>query len=172
MSRSLQPDFILLDAAFEGCLGAVAQFRDVNPNVRVVALAIAETEQDVVSWAEVGAAGYIPRSAGLRELVQLLFDINNGRQACSGSVAFGLLRRISVVSRCGGSCHEHPSKSCLTRRELQISTLISEGFSNKEIARKLNIGLSTTKSHVHNVLAKLNMQRRAQVAAGIPVIRP
>ena len=52
----------------------------------------------------------------------------------------------------------------LTVREQEIVRLVSAGMSNKEIARHLNIEVSTTKSHVHNLLAKLNLQRRGQVA--------
>ena len=51
----------------------------------------------------------------------------------------------------------------LTPRELEIVSLISAGLSNKEIARHLGIGLTTTKSHVHNVLGKLNVHRRGRV---------
>jgi len=162
-SRALLPDFILLDAALDGGLAAVAQFRDAVPGVCVVALAIAETEQDVVSWAEAGVAGYIPRTAALAELVQLLIAINDDRQPCSSRVVFGLLRRLGAG---GGRAHdEDRSVFPLTGRELQISELISAGLSNKEIARRLNIELSTTKSHVHNLLGKLNLQRRGQVGA-------
>jgi DNA-binding NarL/FixJ family response regulator len=162
-SRALLPDFILLDAALDGGLAAVAQFRDVVPRVRVVALAIAETEQDVVSWAEAGIAGYIPRTAALADLVQLLVGINDERQPCSSRVVFGLLRRLGAG---GGRVREEShSVSPLTDRERQITELIRAGLSNKEIARRLNIGLSTTKSHVHNLLGKLNLQRRGQVAA-------
>ena len=162
-SRALLPDFILLDAALDGGLAAVAQFRDVAPRVRVVALAITETEQDVFSWAEAGIAGYIPRTAALADLVQLLVGINDGRQPCSSRVVFGLLRRLGAG---GGRVREEShSVSALTGREQQITELIRAGLSNKEIARRLNIGLSTTKSHVHNLLGKLNLQRRGQVAA-------
>jgi DNA-binding NarL/FixJ family response regulator len=162
-SRALLPDFILLDAALDGGLAAVAQFRDVVSRVRVVALAIAETEQDVVSWAEAGAAGYIPRTAALADLAQLLIGINDGRQPCSSRVVFGLLRRLGA----GGGRVRDESHSVfpLTGRERQITELIRAGLSNKEIARRLNIGLSTTKSHVHNLLGKLSLQRRGQVAA-------
>jgi DNA-binding NarL/FixJ family response regulator len=166
MSRALQPDFILLDAALDGGLAAVSQFHDAVPCVRVVALAIAETEQDVVSWAEAGVAGYIPRTAALADLVQLLAEINDGRQPCSSRVAFGLLRRLAAAAGVNNKARDvHGSTSPLTSRELQITELISAGLSNKEIARRLNIGLSTTKSHVHNLLGKLNLQRRGQVVA-------
>jgi two-component system, NarL family, nitrate/nitrite response regulator NarL len=173
MSRALQPDFILLDAALDGGLTAVSQFRDAVPCVRVVALAIMETEQEVISWAEAGVAGYIPRTAALADLVQLLSEINEDRQPCSSRVAFCLLRRVASTEGVKGkACDIHGSTSHLTSRELQISALISSGYSNKEIARQLNIGLSTTKSHVHNLLGKLNLQRRGQVVDWTRGARP
>src|SRR5215472_12807999 len=134
-SHALLPDFILLDAALDGGLAAVAQLRDVVPGVRVVALAIAETEQDVFSWAEAGIAGYIPKTAALADLVQLLVGINDGRQPCSSRVVFGLLRRLGA----GGSRvrEESHSVSALTGRERQITEMIRAGLSNKEIARRL-----------------------------------
>jgi len=57
-----------------------------------------------------------------------------------------------------------PVPPALTPREMEIVRLVSTGLSNKEIARRLDIGLATTKSHVHNALAKLNLQRRGQMA--------
>jgi DNA-binding NarL/FixJ family response regulator len=165
MSCALQPDVILLDAAFEHGLAAVAQLRDAVPGIRVVALAIAETEEEVILWAKAGVAGYVPRTTALADLVQLLVDINNRRQPCSSRVAFGLLQRVAEADSRGNARDEPRCASPLTSRESQISKLISDGLSNKEIARRLNIGLSTAKSHVHNLLRKLNIQRRGQVAA-------
>jgi DNA-binding NarL/FixJ family response regulator len=81
-------------------------------------------------------------------------------QACSPRVASGLLRRLGA-----GSPPAQPSEpQQLTRRELEILGLINEGLSNKEIANLLRIGLATTKSHVHNLLAKLGVNRRSQAA--------
>jgi DNA-binding NarL/FixJ family response regulator len=92
----------------------------------------------------------------------LLADISAGRQACSGLVAAGLLQRIAAASV--GPQKDALGPQLLTPRELEIMRLVSTGLSNKEIARRLNIGLTTTKSHVHNALGKLNVQRRGQVA--------
>jgi len=62
----------------------------------------------------------------------------------------------------GNGTHSVP-----TAREIQVLEMIGEGLSNKEIARRLNIGVATTKSHVHNLLGKLGLQRRSQVATWI-----
>jgi DNA-binding NarL/FixJ family response regulator len=156
-------DVLLLDAAYIGGTGTVRQIREAAPEVRVVVLSIIETQENVVNWAEAGITGYIPTTAALTELTTLLHDISNGKQACSAHVAAGLLRRIAS----GATDDEHAPTSplLLTSRELQILNLIDAGLSNKEIARQLVISLGTTKSHVHSLLAKLNVQRRGQAAA-------
>jgi DNA-binding NarL/FixJ family response regulator len=133
--------------------------------MRIVASGVRETEDDIVAWAEAGVIGYIPRTAALSDLARLVVTIHSGEQICSGRIAAGLLRRIARTAgqdtdRNGGSIRA----PVLTKRELEAAELIRSGLSDKEIARRLNISLATTKSHVHNLLGKLNVRRRSQVA--------
>ena len=162
MSRELRPDMVLLDAAVRDGPMAVRRLREISAGLRVVVFAISESVESVLSWAEAGVAGCIPCTAGASDLCALVDDISAGRQACSGVVAAGLLQRIAASSV--GPPKADSGPQALTPRELEIVRLISTGLSNKEIARRLNIGLTTTKSHVHNALGKLNVQRREQVA--------
>jgi len=161
----LQPDIVLFDAALGNGSDAIARMRSIAPRVRVVALAVCETPQNIIAWAEAGAAGYIPNTAGLSEVVPLLTDVMRGEQSCSRAVAGGLLRRLFEVACTGTRRTDAPPGPMLTKREIEILQLVNDGFSNKEIARRLNIGLATTKSHVHNLLGKLALQRRNEAAA-------
>jgi DNA-binding NarL/FixJ family response regulator len=117
-----------------------------------------------IAWAEAGAAGYIPRTAGLADVVPTLMGIMRGEQNCSASVVGGLLRRLRNLPRGGNRSSEALPPPMFTIRELQIIELIDAGLSNKEIARRLSIGVATTKSHVHNLVGKLKLQRRSQAA--------
>jgi len=153
---------VLLDAAVGDGIAAVRQLRETAARPRVVVFAVSESIESVVSWAEAGIAGYIPSTAALADLNALVTDIEAGRQSCSGIVSAGLIRRISSTAIWSAGRKLAPAK--LTRRELEILGLIGTGLSNKEIARRLNIGVATTKSHVHSVLSKLNVQRRGQAA--------
>jgi two-component system, NarL family, nitrate/nitrite response regulator NarL len=158
-AQALHPAIVLLDVAFPGSFGTVAKFHSVVPQTSVVALAIAETEENVLAWATAGVAGYVPNSASVDELVSLLGQISRGEQSCPSRITGCLLRRIAV----GGRRAKADSLSAsLTRRESQILQLIGHGLSNKAIARSLQISLGTTKSHVHNVLGKLNLHGRAE----------
>ena len=162
---SSQPDIVLVDAALPGGLAAVRQIRSVARQLSVVVLAVAETAEEIVAWAEAGASGYIPRTAGMAEIAPLMVDITRGIQPCPASVASGLLRRISNGGALNGEHKNITTSPSLTPREAQIAQMIAVGMSNKDIARRLSIELATAKTHVHNILGKLNLQRRGQTAS-------
>jgi DNA-binding NarL/FixJ family response regulator len=130
----------------------------------VVVFAVTETSDNVIAWAKAGVAGYIPRTAALSDLASLLSSIMRDEQRCSPRVAASLLRQMSRAVDAAGERTYAPVALPLTAREMQISELVAAGLSNKEIARRLDIGLATTKSHVHNLLGKLRVHRRGQVA--------
>ncbi|HUN41680.1 MAG TPA: response regulator transcription factor [Acetobacteraceae bacterium] len=164
ISRASCVQIILIDAALPDGLVAARRFRDLGPSVRIVALALAETEVDVIAWAEAGASGYIPRSVALDDFVAFVQEIIRGQQACSRQVAAGLLRWVSGASGATKQSSATAASPELTAREEQVAALICAGLTNKEISRRLNIGVATTKSHIHNLLGKLALQRRGQVA--------
>jgi DNA-binding NarL/FixJ family response regulator len=162
MSQDLRPDMVLLDAAMHDGPQAVRQLRKIRAGLQVVAFAISESVNTVLAWAEAGVAGYIPNTTPMNDLQALVVEISLGRQTCSPLVAAGLLQRVAATAV--EPTDQVTGPHALTPRELEIVRLISTGLSNKEIARQLNIGVATAKSHVHNVLGKLNVQRRGQVA--------
>jgi DNA-binding NarL/FixJ family response regulator len=158
-----QPDIVLLDASFRNGTTAVRRIRDAAPEPCVVVLAVAETTENIIAWAEAGVTGYVPQTTALADLVGILVSIRNGDQVCSAGIASGLLRHVARNAR--SDLRGFTPAPALTKREREISLLISAGLSNKEIARRLDIGVATTKSHVHNLLTKMNVQRRGQAAA-------
>jgi two-component system nitrate/nitrite response regulator NarL len=151
ITQAQQPEIVLLDVAFPGGVETAKCLSAVLPEVSVVAFAIAETEENVLAWAEAGITGFVPNTASVDDFVSLIRQIRRG----------SLLRRVGASER--PAKLPPPTVAPLTMRELEISRLIATGFSNKAIARHLGISLGTTKSHVHNLLGKLNFRRRAQV---------
>jgi len=154
---------VLLDASFPNGLEALREIRMLHAAAKVVVFAISETEENVIAWAKAGAIGYIPTTTGLHEVVRFIECIIRGEQICSAVIASKLIRWVGSFPQVGRE-QRLQLQSALTTREHEIVRMIAEGLSNKEIARSLNIELSTTKSHVHNLLGKLGLQRRGQVA--------
>jgi DNA-binding NarL/FixJ family response regulator len=167
LGLTAQADAVLVDTALPEGPAVVRQLRDIAPNIPVIACALRESAEEVIAWAEAGATGYLPNTVRLTQIVRVVRDLLAGQQLCSGRVAAGLLRRIAVAATLGNSGEAPSPARGLTRRERQIAELIAARFSDKEIARRLNISLATAKSHVHNLLGKLNLEPRGEVAAAL-----
>jgi DNA-binding NarL/FixJ family response regulator len=154
--RREAPDVVVVDVAAGN--GAVAWVRAAAPGAAVVALAIAEDEDDVIPLAEAGVAGYVSRDASMAELVDAIVRVAGGDTVCSPRVA-GLL--VQRVSRLAGASHEAEER--LTARELEVADMLE--LPNKEIARRLSIQVTTVKNHVHNILDKLEATNRTEAVA-------
>jgi two-component system, NarL family, nitrate/nitrite response regulator NarL len=148
------PDITLIDLP-EGTKVARALRRDW-PTAGIVALAVAEADEDVVQWAEAGVSGLVSREATLAEFLNAIEAAAKDEVLTSPGVTAALLRRAASLPR-----QTRRDAPALTRRERQIVRLISRGLSNKEIATSLRIELATVKNHVHNILEKLRVGGRA-----------
>jgi len=156
------PEIVLVDTRMPAGASAVEALVAAAPEVRVVALAVAEDDGDVIAFAEAGASGYVPLDGSMEDLVAVLESVSRGEVLCSPGIAATLFRRVAVLAR---ERRPEPVEAKLTARELDVLRLIEEGRSNKEIAGALSIELSTVKNHVHNILEKLNVDRRTEAAA-------
>lgn len=166
LGLTAQADAVLVDTALPEGPAVVRQLREIAPTIPVIACALRETAEEVIAWAEAGVTGYLPNTVRLTQVVRVVRELLAGQQSCSGRVAAGLLRWIAVAASLGNGETPSPARG-LTRRERQIAELIAARFSDKEIARQLNISLATAKSHVHNLLGKLNLEHRADVAEAL-----
>jgi two-component system, NarL family, nitrate/nitrite response regulator NarL len=156
-------DVVLLDMGMPGAGDLIAYVRRGSPPTRVVAMAIHDLRVDLVAAAVAGATGYLTRDASKAELVQTLHQAARGEVTCSSAIAAALMRVLAEQA----SVKPPIDAAGLTSREREIVALIGAGFSNKEIARRLYIALPTVKNHVHNILDKLQVQRRVDVAARV-----
>jgi two-component system, NarL family, nitrate/nitrite response regulator NarL len=156
-------DFVLLDVARRGSLDAVAPLRRALPSARVVALTVPEAAADVLACAEAGLCGYVTREDSIDQLAAVIESAARGEVICSPSMAGALFERLAALSSEGTA----GAAAALTSREAEVAALIDEGLSNKQIAQRLSIALSTVKNHVHNILEKLGVERRSQAAARI-----
>ena len=155
-------DVVLLDLAGIDDVAAAQAFVRAAPPARVVALTVREHDQDIVAWAEHGAMGIVTRQASFADLLHAILAAARGECGCSPRVAAALLRRVAVVAAERRSVTPH---AALTLREREIVELLIEGLSNKEIAARLLLGVSTVKNHVHNVLSKVGASTRSEAVA-------
>ncbi|MBS0150778.1 MAG: response regulator transcription factor [Nitrospira sp.] len=131
--------------------------------VKVLVIDVPEREEDILYCIEAGgASGYLVQNASLKDLEVNLAAIARGETVCSPRIAHLAFCRMSWFARLEAN-NGLTNGVSLTRREVEIVRLIEAGLSNKEIATRLNIGVSTVKNHVHNILDKLQLPNRYSV---------
>jgi two-component system, NarL family, nitrate/nitrite response regulator NarL len=152
------PDLVLIDVTQGADLVDVRAIAVEWPDLLLVALGLVEQRQHVIRCGRAGFKGYISRDTGVESLCSALQDVIAGRLTCSAEISGDLLRALFQGEEPAPSGNE----DALTRRESEVLALIGQGMSNKEIAREFDLSVATVKHHVHNLLEKMKLQRRAQ----------
>jgi|SRR5262245_6592477 len=153
---------LLLDSRMTGRTVAVRELAAAAPQVKIVVLAVPESEDEVIVLAEAGASAYVTPDASIDDLASVVQSVQHGEVLTSPEMVAGLFRRVAALAR---EPTIDPIEEELTARELDVLRLVEEGLSNKEIATALSIELPTVKNHVHRILEKLHVHRRSEAAA-------
>jgi DNA-binding NarL/FixJ family response regulator len=161
MTKQLKPDLVLmdLDMPIMDGIEATKQIKSVLPDQKIMILTSFSDTDHVIPAIEAGAAGYQLKDIEPDELVRTIKRMLSGENQLHPKATTHLLSHLSNKNRESKSPIEE-----LTKRELEVLLEIAKGKSNKEIASSLFITEKTVKTHVSNVLAKLNLQDRTQAA--------
>jgi two-component system, NarL family, response regulator DevR len=163
-----RPRVILLDVGLENG-DSLALARRIGQDLqasRVVVMDLLPAEEDIRDFIEAGVSGFIMKDASLDEFVTAIRSVAGGANVLPSRMTSSLFSQIAndvVTGRDRGSAS--PEGVGLTPREHEVIDLISEGLSNKGISARLHISVHTVKSHVRNVMEKLALHTRLQVAA-------
>ncbi|MBU9765513.1 response regulator transcription factor [Mycobacterium sp. TNTM28] len=153
-------DIVMIEVSTRLALESVAALRRADPPRKLIAVALDDDPGEAMAWASVGAAGLLGRNASAEQLGHALVNVARGAVHCSDEISGALLRGIGA----NGGRSAADAHNGLTDREQEVARLLAHGLTNKEIADHLHISPGTVKSHVHNVICKLGVRRRAYVA--------
>jgi DNA-binding NarL/FixJ family response regulator len=164
--REAKPDVVLLDFGLEDhdSLTLTATVHGEVPAARVIVMGLLPLQEDVANYVRAGASGFIMKDASFEEFFATIRAVASGLQVLPLALTSSLFTQIALnaVTKPRSRIMEGVR---LTNRERQVIDLLGEGLSNKEIATRLHIAVHTVKSHVHNVLEKLALRSRLEVAA-------
>lgn len=166
--RELKPQIVLLDSGLAdlNSLALLQSVADGGPPARIIVLDLLPVQQEVVAFIRAGVSGFIAKDATLVELVSTIRAVAVGGSVLPSVYAETIFSHIAgqAVNRAPGMQLDGTK---MTRREREVLQLIGQGLSNKEIASRLHLATQTVKSHVHNILEKLALHTRLQLAAYI-----
>ena len=164
--RPLQPQVVLLDIGLRtgDSLRIAAKVRAEFPEAKVIAMDLLPAHEDIVAFVNAGISGFIMKDATLEELVHTIRAVHGGANVLPTPMVSTLFSQIArdVVAR--GRPHLVGAVR-MTPREREVITLIAHGLSNKDIAARLRVATHTVKSHVRNIMEKLTLRTRLQIAA-------
>jgi len=160
-ARILKPDVILMDLNLPIMSGleAITEIIRENPEARILVLTSFDDESNISAAIEAGALGYLSKNSSTHEMFHAIQGVAMGSLSVSPGVTRTIIQHLRKP--------DPPFKSnvaALTERELDVLRALGQGLSNQEIAEKLNIEVTTVRSHISRILNKLGLDNRTQVA--------
>jgi two-component system nitrate/nitrite response regulator NarL len=163
-AREIMPEVVLMDIRMPGLSGidATRRITAEMPHVKVVMLTVSEEDGDLFEAIRSGARGYLLKNIEPADLYHLVRAVAAGEAALSPAVASKILEEYGRAQT--RECEDTAQEAVPTEREREILGLLMDGLGNKEIAQRLCISESTVRNHLHNVLYKLHLENRVQLA--------
>ncbi len=175
MVRDLQPDLVLMDFGLPDGTGLdatqviLAEWTETD----IVFLTVHEEDDRLFAAIRSGAKGYLLKNVPIAKLLAFLRGIEYGEAAITGEMTSRILDEFARIKPSHESDQVEPGE--LTLRELEVLQEVATGATNREIANRLTIAENTVKNHVRNILAKLELKNRREVASfafGHGLIKP
>ncbi len=166
-----KPDIILLDIGItpKNTLQLVKEIKKQIKEIKVIVMGIVPIQSTVRDFIQAGVCGFILKDADAFRFAKTVLKVNKGLKVLPPLLTGALFSQI-VNNAISGSNKTIVDKSVrMTKREKDVVALIAEGFTNKEIAQKLGLSTYTVKSHVHNILEKLSLSTRVQIARTVHI---
>lgn len=166
-ARKIRPNVVLLDLGLrsQNSLRVAELIRQEYPKAEIVVMDLIPVQAEVVEFVKAGVAGFILKDATIEDFLHTIRLVAKGKKVLPPPLTGSLFSHIVEYAVQTGKADHLMKAVKLTKREHEVVNLISRGMSNKGIAGELNIAIHTVKSHVHNILDKLALHTRLELAS-------
>ena len=166
-ARRISPQVVLLDMGLrsQNSLRVAELIKREYPKAEIVVMDLIPVQAEVVEYVKAGVAGFILKDATIDDFLHTIRSVAQGKKVLPPPLTGSLFSQIVEYAVKSGKADRLMKSVKLTRREHQVVDLIARGMSNKEISSELNIAVHTVKSHVHNILDKLALHTRLELAS-------
>lgn len=164
--EKFKPDVLLLDLGLRSrsSLNLVKLVKKNFSASKIIVMDLIPLQADVLEFVQAGVSGFILKDATVNDFLKTIRSVVKGLQVLPPNLTGSLFSQIVEHAVSGSNPTALIESVRMTKREKQVIELISEGSTNKEIAQELHLSTYTIKSHVHNILEKLALSTRVQIA--------
>ncbi len=164
--RESEPNIVLLDMGLrnQNSLQLAKGIKKDFQKVKIIVMDLVPSQEDILLFVQAGVSGFVLKDATVEDFLRTIRAVAGGTKVLPPHLAESLFSQIvdQALNKLG------PSKIIgavkMTKRERQVIDLVADGLTNKEIAQKLHLSTYTVKSHIHNILEKLALHTRVQIA--------
>ncbi|MFH1195394.1 MAG: response regulator transcription factor [bacterium] len=163
--QNLKPNVVLLDLGLrsQNSLRVVEIMKKEFPQARIIVMDLAPVQADILQFVKAGANGFILKDASLKDLLTTIRNVSDGATVLPPILVDSLFSQIVDHAVKEGKPQLQEAVK-MTKREKEVIIQLGEGLSNKEIAQKIRISTYTVKSHIHNIMEKLALHTRLEIA--------
>jgi two-component system NarL family response regulator len=163
--RQLKPNVILLDLGLrsQNSLQVVEIVKKDFPDAKIIVMDLAPVQADILQYVKAGANGFILKDASLNDFLITIRTVADGSTVLPSLLVDSLFSQIVDYAVREGSSKLNKAVK-MTKREREVIELLSKGLTNKEIAQKIRVSTYTVKSHIHNIMEKLALHTRLEIA--------
>lgn len=164
-ARRVAADVVLLDLSLgnRNSLQLVRSILRTEPAPQIIVMDLAPLQPSLAAYVQAGVAGFVLKDATFVEFLHTIREVARGTRVLPTSLTSSLLTQIAELATRSGAGNPYTAVK-MTKREREVVELIAEGLSNKQIALRLHLAVDTVKSHVHNILEKLALHTRLEIA--------
>jgi DNA-binding NarL/FixJ family response regulator len=163
----LKPDVVLIDLGLrtQNSLEVVRSVRQKSADMKIIVMDLMPVQSDILDFVKAGASGFILKNAMVHDFLKTIRSVAAGEKVLPAHMTGSLFTQIVERAVNGGTRDPNLMQAVrMTKRERQVIELIADGLTNKEIGQILHLSPFTVKSHVHNILEKMTLHTRVQIA--------
>jgi DNA-binding NarL/FixJ family response regulator len=165
-AQTVKPQVVLMDLGLrnENGVHLVTALTRELPHTKVIGMGLVPSQLDIAELVQAGAVGFILKDATIDNVLSTIRSVARGEKVLPPMLTGSLFSHVVEHAQPRGGKRELANAVRMTKREREIIVLIAEAMSNKEIADRLNLSTYTVKSHIHNILEKMALHSRLEIA--------
>ena len=166
MLNKIKPDIVLLDLGLRSynSLDVVKLIKKHLLGTKIIVMDLIPLQSDILEFVQAGVSGFILKDASITDFLKTIRSVYKDSKVLPPNLTSTLFSQIAEQANNKSKLSSIKDEVRMTKREWQVIELIADGSTNKEIAQKLHLSTYTVKSHVHNILEKLSLHTRVQIA--------